>query len=148
MRNQYIFKKSSEDWYDPKYPDDIVAPCYFYEWTVYVQDTYDFTKQGGEIEEALEWVDAASAEPRKGQDKKYLGFFLEENVQADVAFNMGDQKRYLGLDKVHWSYDGLQYKESVFIHSDWTFELDGAEFKVPKRFIKALELWKNFKENK
>lgn len=147
MRNQYIFKKSTQDWYDPKYPNDIVAPCYFYEWTVYVQDTYDFTKQGGEIEEALEWVDAASAEPRKGQDKKYLGFFLEENVQADVAFNMGDQKRYLGLDKVHWSYDGLQYKESAYINDDWEFELDSG-FKVPKRFIKALELWKNFKENK
>ena len=148
MRNQYIYKKSSQDWYDPKYPHEIVAPCYFYDWTIYELVTVDFTDQGGQIEKNWQWDDSVSAEPRKGQDKKYLGFLLEENVQADVDLEISDNKNLLGLDKVHWSYDGLQYKESVYINSDWTFVLDGAGFKVPKRFIKALELWKNFKENK
>lgn len=147
MRNKYIYKKSSEDWYDPEYPNDIVAPCYFYDWTFYKLVTYDFTKQGGSIEKSWEWVDSASAEPSQGQDKKYLGFPLVNN-NIDLELDIINNNALLGLDKVHWDHDGLQYKERVFINPDWTFALHGAEFRVPKKFIKALEHWKNFKESK
>jgi len=144
MANKYIYKKTSEDWFDPEYPNDIVGPCYFYDWTINELKTYDFTKQGGEIEEGFEFVDSVSEEPRGSQDKKYCGFPLLEDIPRDVVFNMGDNNIYITLTKVHWGCDGLQYKESVCINDDWEFEWEHAEFKVPKRFIKALEHWKKF----
>lgn len=136
MRNKYIYKKSSVDWYDPEYPHEIVAPCYWYEWTLQELKTYDFTDRGGEIEQGLEFVDSI----RAGKT-----FYLNEFT--DGNFNMGDNNKYLTLQKVHWDHDGLDYKETAHITDDWEFEKD-PEFKVPKRFIKVLRDWKNFKENK
>lgn len=149
MKNKYIYKKSKEDWYDPEYPNDIVAPCYWYDWTLYKLETYDLTDRGGEIEEGFEFVDSVSEgeqNPFSDQDKKYCNFYFDECVDAD--FNMGDKGYYLALDKVHWDIDGLDHKETAWISDDWEFEFETSQFIIPKRFIKALEHWKKFKENR
>nr|BAR33961.1 hypothetical protein [uncultured Mediterranean phage uvMED] len=137
MRNKYIYKKTKEDWYDPEYPHEIVAPCYWYEWTLEELKTYDFTDRGGEIEQGFEFVDGIA----EGESNFYF------SKSADANFNMGDRNEYLTLQKVHWDHDGLHYKETAWITDDWEFEKD-PEFKVPKRFIKVLKDWKKFKENK
>lgn len=139
MRNKYIYKKTKEDWYDPEYPNSIEAPCYWYEWTLQELKTYDYRDQGGEIEQGLEFLDGI----KEGDQD----FYFEKDALSHRNFNMGDNNEYLTLQKVHWDWDGLDYKETALITDDWEFEKD-PEFKVPKRFIKVLQDWKKFKENK